>query len=226
MARKPGLPKKYAKFGFAKGWKLYKAAKRKAGTARKAVKKVVRKITRKRKPTTGVKKMAVRKRVTVRRAAKAPARRRRRPSVLNNKWIRTAVDAGLIGGSAVGSTALVNMAPVIKDRKTWEKALFQAVVGIFGMTMAKNLLLKKAFSGAAVGAAITMILPYIPEGYRFSTMGRGRTFTRNELNDLRTLGVPYPKTNGAACGVPIKSMGVPMQSLNGGRGKRAYAAAY
>ncbi len=57
MARKGGLPKKYAKMGFKKGWKAYKATKRKTST-----------ITRSRTRTTTRRRPMARRRKYTRRA--------------------------------------------------------------------------------------------------------------------------------------------------------------
>ena len=43
---KPGLPKKYAKMGFAKGWREFKKAKRKRGTRKGQVRKTARRAYR------------------------------------------------------------------------------------------------------------------------------------------------------------------------------------
>ena len=198
MATK-GLPKKYAKLGFAKGWKAYKASKRKVKKkAKKTVKKVAKKkvakkpATKKRKVSRtrkviktikkGVKKMAKRRR----KKAVAKSRRRRRVNVLGNRTMNALVNGGIIGGTAVGSTWLVNMIPMVREQASWIKALVQAGIGVGGMTFSKQLMVKKAFSGFIAGAAISLVLPYMPEGFRFG--GNGRAFNPAELMELQTAG--------------------------------------
>ena len=231
MARK-GLPKKYAAHGFKKGWKLYNAAKDAAKRKRNAAKikrtsgSTTRKktTTRKRtttpKPTTTIKRrsttMAKAKRkapVRRRRAVTvAPRRRvgRRMPKLLTAQTMNTIIDGTLIGGSAVGTTVLVNMAPVIKNQAPWIKSLVQAGTGAVALGTFKDKYIKKVSMGAIVGSAITLILPWLPVGMK--AFG-GRAFNQGELNSLRTLGKPF------ALGKP---MNIPSPTMAGAGGRTSY----
>lgn len=184
MARS-GLPKKYAKMGFARGWKAYKAAKRKA---KSAVKRTVKKVTRKRKvtkrkPATGVKKMA--KRRTVRK--KKSYKRRPRRGLLTGRTANIVIDGATIGAGALGSVFALSKTPWVKDQAAWMKALIAAGIGVAGITLIKQPMAKKLFTGSIVGSAISLALPYMPEGFKFSG---GRPLAPAEMNYLRT-GKPF-----------------------------------
>lgn len=196
--RKPGLPAKYAKYGFKKGWAMYRRNKR----ARVSGK------------TTGGSNMRSRTQskpkiiYRTRTVAKPVLGRRRRPAVrlLSQSTMNTVIDGALIGGGAVGSTALVNLTPIIRDQNPWIKAGSQAAAGIIAMSMVKDRYLKKASMGLIVGGAISVALGFIPEGTK--VFGRRRQFSPGELHKLRTLGKPYslgvgvpiPETNGSMVG--------------------------
>lgn len=189
MARK-GLPAKYAKQGFAKGWKAYKAAQRKrkrvSGTS------IKRSTTKKRSSTTMAKRKTTKRRVYKRRAA-TPIRRRRRmgrrmPKILTAATLNTIIDGIVMGGSAIGSTLAINFIPWIRDQRPIIKSAIQAGLGAVAMPMTKNRLAKKAAMGAIVGSAITALLPYLPG--EMKVFG-GREFTEGELAALQTMGKPY-----------------------------------
>lgn len=191
-----GLPAKYAKHGFKRGWAMYKAAKRKYKTRGSSpAKRASRPTTR----TTGATTMAttVKRRRPVRRAMGAsPVRRRRRaPRLLSQATLNTVMDGFLIGGSAIGSTMAMGMIPVIKDQRAWIKSLSQAALGIVMLSVFKDRYIKKASMGVIVGSGMSLILPMLPEGMR--VFGR-RSFSATELHKLQTLGKPYgiPRTSG------------------------------
>lgn len=207
MARK-GLPKKYAKFGFKKGWKLYKAAQRKRVSGKPARKPAAprkrtattstgaRTMPRKRKATTG--------RRVVYRTVTAPARRRtgrRAPRLLSPATMNTVIDGSLIGIGAIGSTVMINKAPFVKDLNHWFKAAIQAGTGIALMAFFKDKYIKKASMGMVVGSAMSIALPMLPEGMK--VFGR-RRFSPSELHKLQTLGRPQ-----AIAGRPV-TMGRPV----------------
>ena len=223
-----GLPKKYIKkYGVSKkAWDEFRKAKKRAAAKRKkSVKKVSKKKSPKKKvskkktapkkqakkkvsrtpkkkssPKKGVKKMAKNKK-----KAGSKSRKSRRVTLLGNRTMNALINGGVIGGAAVGSTWIINMIPMVKDQASWIKALVQAGIGIGGMTFSRQLMVKKLFSGFIAGGAISLILPYMPEGFQF-----GRSFSNDELRQLQ---------DGRA-GRPI-SMGRPVSFS--GRGNRSYA---
>jgi ribosomal protein S11 len=203
---KTGLPKKFAKLGFKKGWKLFKASKKRPKTKKRKTKRAIKKNRNPRivliktperqsikKIKKGAKKMAKKRRKTTR-----PARRRR-AQLIPQKVMNILIDSGIIGVSAVGATALVNMTPVVKDWPAWQKALLQALAGVFGLTMARNIMLKRAFSGSMVAAAISLLIPFMPAGFKFAG---ARPLTSAEMAALAQ--------NTMGRGVPIPTMGKPV----------------
>ena len=130
----------------------------------------------------------------------APKRRRRAPQLLSPTTMRIVMDGAIIGGSAVGSTVAVNLAPVIKDQAGWLKSLAQAGTGIALMTMQKNRQLKKAGMGCIVGGTISLALPLLPETMR--VFGGRRAFSPGELRALQTMGRPYALGRPAAIPAP------------------------
>jgi len=185
MAKK-GLPKKYAKHGFKKGWKLYKAAKRKrlSGTTTKTVSK------RKPSTSTGASKTMAKskpKRKIVYRTVKTTRKmgRRKAPKLISQATINTIIDGVAIGGSAIGSTFLMGLLPYVKDQNAWIKALIQGGSGVFMISLVKDKYLKKAGMGMVVGSAISAALPLLPES--FKVFGR-RKFSPAELHKLQTMG--------------------------------------
>lgn len=230
MAGKMTLPKKYRKLGLKQGYLAWGAVKRKAAVARKkiskVVKKVARKTTAKRKTTVTKKPTTTKRRVTTMAAKKTtPVKRRRKTGVISERTMKLITNTGLVGLSTLGSVALLNMTPMLKDLKRWQKVLFLTLTAVLGVGMAKNILIKTAFSGAGVAAAITLLLPYMPEGFSFAGRGGGRKFSRGELAELTTMGVPGLSRQHES-GLPISSMGLPLNtgraSRNNYRGKRGY----
>lgn len=200
MAKKPGLAKKYAKYGFKKGWEMKRAADRKrkrtSGTTAKP------KTTKKRSTQTmGNKKpgTAVAKRKPA--AAPAPTKKvgKRMPRLLTQQTLNTVIDGILIGGSAIGTTVGVNKIPVIRDLRPLFKSLIQTGSGIATIAMIKDKYAKKVGMGFIVGGAITAILPYLPEGMK---VFGGRPFTPGELASMRTMGKPF-NINANTMGKPV-----------------------
>ena len=232
MAKKKksnGLPKKYAKLGFAKGWKAYKAAKRaaaakrKKGTKKKAVKKhnpakkptkkTAKKAAPKKKKNGGLAAMWIKKaggnlakawrmkkagtgatstkkkRSSTTMAKKKKSKKtggsRRSVALLSPKVMNALVSGAAGGAGLVGGTAAINMLPVIKDQKTWLKALLQFLIGVAGLTFFKDKYMKMAFTGTTIGSIVTAAYPYLPENLKLA----GRDFTREELAELATLGI-------------------------------------
>jgi hypothetical protein len=205
MARK-GLPRKYAKMGFAKGWKAYKASRRKTRAKPKTKKRKRSNPVAKRKKTTtkrkGVLVMATKRKRRKKSSNPGSSRKRRRVSLISPRVINILVDSGIIGGATLGATALVNMAPIIKDWPAWQKAIFQGVAGIFGISFARNMLLKKAFSGSIIAGMISLLIPFMPAGFKFAG---ARPLTSQEMAALAQMGkgVPIPaNTMGRPTGIP------------------------
>lgn len=180
MGKKPGLPKKYAKRGFKKGWQLWRAAKRKSSRSRTRGSTNTTPRT-----STGVKPMQT---ITPNRrpptSLGAPKRRRRQLRLLSPATMTALTDGLMYASTAIGTTAAVHMVPVIKDQRNWMKVLSQVGSGILLLNLSKDRLMKKAAVGTFIGAGISAILPFIPEGMKI--FGR-RKFTSSELQKLRTL---------------------------------------
>lgn len=113
---KSGLPKKYARMGFAKGWKAYKASKRKS------------------RPAARKSKTAARKYPVAKRTATATARRTRNYAPAAKRTTRRIVKQSMslaqgtaLGVSgAVGAAAIIQMLPIVDPRA---KALVQLGIG-------------------------------------------------------------------------------------------------
>ena len=213
---KPGLPKKYAKFGFKKGWRMFKAARKKMGGK-------IRKTFKRKKATTTKRKTVTRRKPAMAKTRKAAPRRRSRKRWNTATAGKIAIDSGVIGGSAIVSTMMINKAPMVKDWNNWQKALAQGLIGIFGLMLIpkKQIWVKKAAGGVAVGSALNFLLPYFPDAFKMS--GKARPLTRAELNAL-TMGKPAK-----IMGKPAKIMGAPVNLMGGRfgkRGRRNYAGNY
>lgn len=201
MAR-PGLPKKYAKYGFKKGWRLYKASKRKrtSGTPRKKTT-----TTTVRKTTMAKPKRKYTKRRTTKAVTRKPRRYgRRMPKLLSQQTINTIIDGLLIGGGAIGSTVAANTVPFLKDQRALIKSLGQAGIGAVSLGMFKDKYIKKLSMGMIVGGAISAILPFLPSDLK---VFGGRPFNASELSSLR-VGKPF------SLGRPVS---VPAPSMAGGK---------
>lgn len=218
--RKGGLPKKYIKkYGVTKAaWKAYRrgALKGTATTAagRKKKRRVKRKTAKKR--TTAKKtviksikiggKTTMAKRKYRRRKRRAPRRYgARRMRLITGKTTKAIMNGGVIGGTAVLSTFILNKVPWVKDQSGWIKAAVQAGAGVLLLGMAKNEWVKKFGAGAITGGAISLIVPFMPEGFKFAG---GRKFTEEELLELQTMGIPIDiAEEAAAMGLPIDIAG-------------------
>lgn len=198
MARS-GLPKKYAKFGFKKGWALFKKAKRKT---KKSIKKVIRKVAKKTVTTYKRKKPMARK------SKKSVTKRRRKVTILNDATMKIFIDSAIIGGTALASTAGINSIPYFNSWKPWQKALAQSGVGLGMLFFTKNKMVKKLSGGVMVGSAITLLKPYIPETFgdkiaaTTAISGGSRKLSDAELISLQTMGKPV-----ASMGRPLSKLG-------------------
>ena len=230
---KPGLPKKYAKLGFKKGWAAYKKAKRdrmKGSATAKRSSTSQKKTVAKAKPKTKTKTVVK----TVIKYKKTPAQKSKpkgkkmgktKVTLISKKTIDTLIGSGMVGGGTVLSTLLVNKLPIIKNQKPLFIALTQGGVMFATLPLSKYKLYKQFVSGSGVGAAISMLIPLMPEGFRLGSSGR--TFSETELAELQTVGRPVKlvRTENSV-GRPVKIS--PFKNAMGhkvfSRGKRGYAA--
>lgn len=210
-AKKNKLPKRYIKkYGISKkGWAAYRkgtlsgAAKKKKAVKKRIVKKAVKRktITKSVRGTS----MAKRKRKYTKRQ-KTTARRRlsgsRSLRLFSGKTVNAIVDGAIVGGGAVGSTFALNMMPWVKEQNAWIKALIQAAVGVLGIGVFKNAQVKKLMAGSIAGGAISMIIPLMPESFRFAG---GREFTESELSELQNMGIPVSISDPdeSSMGIPV-----------------------
>jgi hypothetical protein len=226
MAR---LPKKYIKKYGGINKRAWAAFKRKAlsGKKKSAVKKksVAKKVSRKPAKKTiirtikiGAVKMAKKRKYTKKRKYRRLGQARRF-RLVTGKTMNALVDGAVVGGSAIGSTWVLNMIPWIKDQTSWMKALIQAGIGAVGVGMVRNPWGKKAMAGMIAGGAISLAMPFMPEGFKFSG---GRAFSANELQELQTMGVPYSIPGASTrIGVPYSIPGASSQaSMSRGRSRR------
>lgn len=200
MARK-GLPGKYirqaAKSGNKKtmmkrAWALYRKSKRSSGTA---TKKKTSGGSTKRKPQTRagttMKKKATKRKAVSKKMKGSP---RRKLSLMSNRTINALANGAVIGLSALAGLFIVNKTPWVKEQKPWMKAAFEAGVGVVGLMFIRQPMGKKAATGLIAGAAITMAIPFMPEGLQFAPMletsGGARPFTPRELADVQSMGIP------------------------------------
>ena len=107
-----------------------------------------------------------------------------------NRSFNALVKGGIAGLAALAGLFIVNKTPWIKDQKAWVKSLVQAGLGLIPVIFVKQPLMKIAGTGLISGGAISMAMPFMPEGLSFSGAGGGRTLTRDELQQMQQMGVP------------------------------------
>lgn len=206
--KKNGLPKKYAKMGFVKGWPAYnkakkaaaakrkkslkkKAAPKKKATKKKATKKkTTKKKTAKKKTTTKKvtpkkSKKAAPKKKTAKKKGKVKAMAKKTVQLLSPKVVNAMISGGSATTGLILGTGAVNYLPVIKDQKAWIKAVVQALLGIGGFVLVKGKYWKMGFVGTTIGSLYTAVAPYLPQQFKLA----GRDFTNAELQELMTLGI-------------------------------------
>lgn len=228
MANK-GLPKKYAKHGFKRGWQLYKAAKRKrTGASRRTVaarRPAARKPAARRaagKSSSGTKVIVLRGANSMQ---KKPTVRKKRlgRSMITVTDVRAIVDALIVAGGTISSLIAVNKLPWVKDRPSWVKALMQGGAGLASMRTLRRREAKKFAQGILVGGGVSATLPFVPEGLR--VFGR-RNLSPAEMQKLKTVGRPMavPTGNNGTMGrpmsVPTNANTVPMMGRAGNRSSR------
>ena len=231
---KSGLPKKYAKLGFAKGWKAFKSAKRKL----KGVLKRKKKSTKK-SPAKMLKRKSSKKSNTT--SKKQLQRRPRKMAKRNKKWVPQgamgyAINSGVAGGTAVGSTVLLNKMEWFKTMNPWLKATIQLAIGFTGLAFSpkKSTISKVVAGGVGAGAIITLISPTFGDNIKLPftskdkdgtepkkltgslTRRNSRPLSHSELKNIQ-MGAPYGNNtvpNNTNMGAPIvsNSMGAPIMS--------------
>ena len=172
MAKKPGLPKKYAKLGFKKGWIAYRKAKRARGTT-----------TTKKKVGT---KMATAKK-TVRKTVTGAAQKIK---YVTRKQKMTPVELMIFSliaaGGGIISSMIVNFVPFIKDMKPIMKSLSQMGVGVAGIVFIpkKADFLKPFFGGAGIAGTFGLIQKLSAGRFQVLAGDSGRTLSDQEIAAL------------------------------------------
>ena len=146
---KPGLPKKYAKMGFKKGWKAYKASKRKPArkTARKATSRAVAKRST---PTKTARKRG---------GGTAVVSKRKRPRTARgfvDASTRAMMNVGIGVSGAVTTAGVVNALPI---QSTQGKAWTQTLLGVATAVLSPRKMrwLRVAGAGAAMHGGISVV---------------------------------------------------------------------
>ncbi len=127
------------------------------------------------------------KKAVSKKMGQAPKRRKR--TLMMNRTFNALIKGSIVGLSALAGLFIVNKTPWIKDQKAWIKSLVQAGLGVVTIIFVKNPLVKIAGTGFISGGAISMAMPFMPEGLAFAGAG-GRPLTRAELQEMQSMGVP------------------------------------
>lgn len=194
MARK-GLPRKYAKMGFKRGWRAYKAQRnrRKGRTGRKtsARKPRTRTVYRTRTVTARPKRRSpvARKTAPKRRSSR---RRSRSMGFLNPRKMtpaqiqRTAIGVGAGVGGAVASAVAVRALPLTAN---W-RGISQLLIGgaLMIMIPRKYALAKVAAGGAAVAGALSVVKTNFPQLPLMAGEGQSGCMGVNYYPRSRTMG--------------------------------------
>lgn len=210
-----GLPAKYAKLGFKKGWAAFKraaaAAKRRRTTGKPVRIAGKRKATTKRRRTSGSA-APIRRTVTtgIRRKYSRRTGKRFTMRKLDKATIQYLIDAGIVGGGAVLSGFAIDKIPVVKDASALVKNGTSAAIGAGMILLSKNKMVRKLGAGFIAGSVINTAKGFISPAV---TMG-AREFSAAELAELRT-GKPM------TIGKPVQVSG--KKVLGYTRGKRSYA---
>jgi hypothetical protein len=204
-----GLPAKYARHGFKKGWKLYKAARKSTSTAgrkktsNKSKKKRVVLITNISGAGKGEFEMEGKRRRKTRRTsgrANLLGKRRRKTgkkvSLLGGGIAGKIMDSGLMAIGVIAGTAAGANLPWIKDQKAYIKGLILAAAGLMAMQFIRQPIAKKAAAGIIASGALALASPAfinISPGESIPSFATsGRRFSRDELAALQSMGRPYP----------------------------------
>lgn len=217
---KQGLMKKYirmaqkapgtAKTLFKRAWALQKRKAKGPGKSSTSTPRTAQKGVSKMAKTRTKTKTVIKYRNPGNPKKKAP--KRQRITFMRNKIFNAGMNGAVIGGSAVASTALINLVPLPKEWeiKNWHKALAQFAVGGLGWFFFRNLWAKKFFTGTMAGGAITWMLPWLKEQRIVPWSGNGK-LTPYQVSKLR-MGNDY-KTNMKG---PVDVMHGPVDVMHGG----------
>lgn len=165
MARK-GLPKKYAKMGFSKGWKAYKAAQRKQVAPKKTTPKSTAKtaLSINNKPKT--------------------TKRKGKSMRLNTKQLTKNLTAlGLATVGAIGGNVASNMVP-IKNPKI--KSAIPVALALY-LIAQKNAMLQTLGVGMGVGGGLSVAKAFFPKAKFLA--GEGGEITIADMIAARDAGL-------------------------------------
>jgi len=213
-----GLPKRFAKMGFKKGWAAFRATMgggRKKAKAKKHTRharpKRARAAKRNRKPTgehqeKGVTKMAKRRKRSVRGRARRAVRRMRTGMESRPGKILTMAVSAAAGG--VLTSLAVNNAPMIKDQNSTVKSAVQGAIGVGAIMFVRNRHVKSLGAGAVIAAVMGIAKSMLKvEPLAGPSAGR-RTLSPSELNRI----------TGGQMNIPLPRMNVPLASAPGNAG--------
>lgn len=215
---KPGLPKKYAKMGFKKGWAAFKRAK--ASLSRKLKRSKPK--TPKKKPSNTSTRRAVAKRAP-QTAPKKGGTKKMAKTTFNwkrNKVILAAANGATVSAGVIIPPILLETTPVVKDWNQWGKVGIQFGAGGLTWLLARNPWVKMFGVGFIGSGFITLALPWIRErGFKVfgpKNMGRNGQLTPAELAQLRLnaqgMDGPMNKVYG-----PVNKVQGPLSLINDGR---------
>lgn len=149
-----GLPAKYAKMGFSKGWKAYRKSKQKP--TRKARKRK-NKITK-----TKTRRTAIKRRVSGK-IARFKTRKQKGATMAKGKRglnvMNELQSIGIGAAGAVGGTMIGNAIPIADPRL---KAIMPLIAGILLSGFGKSAMLKKLAYGMSIGGALSTIKAIAP----------------------------------------------------------------
>ncbi len=175
---KPGLPKKYAKMGFARGWKAFKRAIRERASK---LKKPTKKKTSSNKTTA--------KKSSSKAVATKPTQKKKSPGgkskmkILSRENIDVLQDIGTITIGAAVSNTVTNMVVPAKTDGLF-KGGGQILAGLIAIPFVPGGKTVKKFVGGGLIAAgfLNLMVKFFPKMTRF---GRGRAFSPSEMNRLQ-----------------------------------------
>lgn len=213
-----GLPKRFAKMGFKKGWAAFRAgggARKKAKAkkhTRHARPKRARKAAKKtRKPTgehqeKGVQ-MAKRRRKSVRGRARRAVRRVRAGMETRPGKVVTMALSAAAGG--ILTSLAVNNAPVIKDQSSMVKSGAQGALGLAAIMFVRNKHVKSLGAGAIIAGVMGLAKSMLKvEPLAGPSAGR-RVLSPSEMSRI----------TGGQMNIPLPGrMGVPLASAPGNAG--------
>ncbi len=189
-----GLPKKYAKLGFAKGWKAWKRAKAAAKSARKKVSKIVKKKTTKKKTVKKVNKkstkrsgvaMANKKKAVKKYASKAVTKIKYRNKKV--KPLDLLINALLASAGGIVSSLAINKLPMLKSLDPLAKSGIQIGTGLallyFGPDKFK--LVKLAGTGTVMAGTFGLVQKTTKQ----DVLAGEEELTQAEINALIGAGV-------------------------------------